>query len=889
MSTSLHELNVMYWNAQSVQQIKNELFDCIIKHNTDITLIQETWLKPNMQLFHPNYTCHRLDRLDRPGGGIAIIVRKSIQHSILPAIKTKAIESLGIEIPTNVLPIQLFSVYFPGTDLTHATLTDFKNDISLLTRNPASYFICGDLNAKHRLWNCARRNAAGKIIYDATEIINFTIQHPPSPTHFPSQHRCQPSTIDLTLTNRQHDMTQPETITDYPSSDHAAVTFKIVNIQCNSRTIDHVFKFCRANWRVYKTHLNNSVDVSRLDLSTATRPAIDDMIVLLSAQIDAAKQASVPLAAPHKIHTITFTHELTHLQRQRNNARRQWQRSRDPAFRQICNELNRSISLKVNELKNIQWSQQLAKFSTNCRTMWKIGKCLKNQIKYVPPFKVNGETIVTDQNKSNALADQFVKSHLLTAHTTCTLNNNAVQISLNIINNHVVNEVNLIKPKELSSTIKTLKNYKAPGSDKLQNILLKKLPRKAIVFLNFIFNACLATSYFPDQWKIANVVAIAKPNKDLSHPQNYRPISLLSALSKVFEKLILQRINAHIETNNCIQPFQFGFRPQLATTHQLARVTRDIQAAIAQKESTGVVLFDGEKAFDTVWHNGLLHKLHTHNFPMYLIKMIQSFLCDRKFYVSIKHARSDTKSINAGVPQGSCLSPTLYNLFISDLPSSLNCETALFADDLAIYSTSVNPIDIQNNLQSYADCLVSYYTSWRLKINSSKTQAAFFTKRRAQRFLPTREIIIDGSAIAWQKDVKYLGCTIDSTLTYAKHINNTVDKIKKCTHIYYPLIGRKSKLSNRNKIILYKVVFLAIMTYACPVWHKCAKTHINKLQILQNKTLKIIENRPFDFSTRELHRITQLPLLKHIINTRTERFYNRCSAINNIYVNELAH
>lgn len=214
MSVRKTKIKIMYWNAQSVQQIQNEMFNCIHSHHIDVTLIQETWLKPNIQLFHPNYICHRLDRLDRTGGGIAIIVHKSIEHTLLTKVKTKIIESLGIEIATSGNPIKLFSVYFPGTDLTSSALNDFKQDIRLLTRTPGSYFICGDLNAKHRSWNCAKRNSAGKILYESTLTGNFTIQHPPSPTHFPTQRRCKPSTIDLTMTNLLHDMTQPETIQD---------------------------------------------------------------------------------------------------------------------------------------------------------------------------------------------------------------------------------------------------------------------------------------------------------------------------------------------------------------------------------------------------------------------------------------------------------------------------------------------------------------------------------------------------------------------------------------------------------------------------------------------------------------------------------------------------
>lgn len=220
--------------------------------------------------------------------------------------------------------------------------------------------------------------------------------------------------------------------------------------------------------------------------------------------------------------------------------------------------------------------------------------------------------------------------------------------------------------------------------------------------------------------------------------------------------------------------------------------------------------------------------------------------------------------------------PTLYNLFISDLPINPNCETALFADDLAIYCSLHDPVIISNYLQRYANEIIKYYESWRLKINCSKTQAAFFTKRRALRFLPGPHITINNSQIKWNKQIKYLGVTLDSSLTFYPHIQNTLEKIKTCIHTYYPFISRSSKLSQKNKLILYKVVFQAIILYAAPVWHNCAKTHKQKLQIIQNKTLKIIAKLPRHFSTYELHTLTNITYITDAIDERSIEFFKKC-------------
>lgn len=178
-----------------------------------------------------------------------------------------------------------------------------------------------------------------------------------------------------------------------------------------------------------------------------------------------------------------------------------------------------------------------------------------------------------------------------------------------------------------------MKSFKAPGLDKIQNILLKKLPHKAIVQITKILNGCIKISYFPSTFKIAKVVPIPKRGKDLKLPSSYRPISLLSCLGKLLEKVIHIRLNKFAITNDIIAKEQFGFRPQHSTTHQIKRVINHVQSNKIKRKSTGLILLDIEKAFDSVWHNGLIYKLHLYGVPTHLLKLIKSFVTDRLFLV----------------------------------------------------------------------------------------------------------------------------------------------------------------------------------------------------------------------------------------------------------------
>ena len=189
-------------------------------------------------------------------------------------------------------------------------------------------------------------------------------------------------------------------------------------------------------------------------------------------------------------------------------------------------------------------------------------------------------------------------------------------------------------PAEVSNIIKNLKNNKSPGHDKITNKIIKNLPPKSIIWLTYIYNALLRLSYFPPTWKHSIIITILKPGKPSNCPTSYRPISLLPAFGKMFEKIILKRLMSIAQKENILPDIQFGFRSNHSTTHQLHRVTDFISSALETKKYCSGVFLDVAKAFDTVWHQGLLFKLKKIlPAPYYLL--LKSYLENRSFKVRI--------------------------------------------------------------------------------------------------------------------------------------------------------------------------------------------------------------------------------------------------------------
>ena len=238
-----------------------------------------------------------------------------------------------------------------------------------------------------------------------------------------------------------------------------------------------------------------------------------------------------------------------------------------------------------------------------------------------------------------------------------------------------------VTPKMVKKVIKNLDLSKRSGPDCISVVFLKDCEPELSYILAELFNMCIKESCSPDCWKVSSVVSVFKNVRERSTAKNYHPVSLLSVVSKVFEKLINNRIVDHLEKCDLFSYFQYGFRSSRSTADLLTVVSGRISRALNRYGATRAVVLDVSKAFDRIWHAGLLHKLKSNRISGQIFGLISSFLSNRRLRVVLGGKPSQEYPVNAGVPQGSILGPTLFLLYINDFPDNVICNIAIYADD----------------------------------------------------------------------------------------------------------------------------------------------------------------------------------------------------------------
>lgn len=235
------------------------------------------------------------------------------------------------------------------------------------------------------------------------------------------------------------------------------------------------------------------------------------------------------------------------------------------------------------------------------------------------------------------------------------------------------------------------------------------------------------------------------------------------------------------------------------------------------------------------------------------------------------------------------MSPHLYNIFVNDVPIPKHCKLAVYADDTALASSIINyNLPLVERMENGLSKLQKYFDSWKIKINATKTESILFTKSpKMTKLKNVPKIVFNGVELEWLDAARYLGVHLDSKLTFRQNIEAFIKKANKAISLLYPMLVRNNRILPKTKVFMYKTYIRPILTYACPVFNNCAKTHLNKLQIIQNKSLRHALNSYFDVRITNLHSESNVPLIREYIDKLTTNFYRNSSNSKNKLIRNL--
>ena len=496
-------------------------------------------------------------------------------------------------------------------------------------------------------------------------------------------------------------------------------------------------------------------------------------------------------------------------------------------FRQLRNETNTMIrNSKQQFYDNI--AEKLKSKSLSSKDWWSTLKTFisPNLYSAIPPIESEGIIYTDDFEKANLFNNYFQGQTVLD-------DSNAVLPELPEPSYLTSLSSIAFDPQEVEEILRTLKTDKASGPDGLSNRILKELSHELSSPLCSLFNKSLSLGKFPSPYKDANVTPVHKKG-DLSLVSNYRPISLLNSVAKLFEKLVFKYLYNHLQDNNMLSSLQSGFIPGDSTVNQLAYLYHIFTEALDAGKEVRTVFCDISKAFDRVWHEGLIYKLKAAGVSGDVLRWFQSYLSGRRQRIVLPGSFSEWVYIKAGVPQGSILGSLLFLLYINDIVKNIGSNIRLFADDTSLFIIVNNPTTAALCLNSDLEKLSLWASIWLVTFNPSKNESLLISRKINKPIHPP--LYMQNVQIQEVYSHKHLGLYFSNDCSWHQHIDYIKQKAWFRIHIMRKL---KFKLDRKSLETIYLTFIRPLLEYGDVIWDNCTQYEKNELDKIQNEAARI--------------------------------------------------
>lgn len=759
---------------------------------------------------------YRKDRDVNNGGGLLIYVKSNIHSIRRNDLEDQFCENIWLEIRSSNKKF-LLGLYYRPPNSTSDYWDYFENNIELVSDLNCDLLILGDFNQDMLKTNTNNHLKQIMSKFSLTNLIN-------EPTRItPTSETC----LDLILTNHKSIITTYEVLAPF-HSDHctvaAEVTFKTYKSLSYKKTL---WKYEQADLESikYKLETTNWSFINTLEnMNIINETFTKNLLDICNECIPKVTLTVRPNDKPW------MTNEIRRIMRQRDrlytkakskNNETQWHNYRLKR-NEVIDEIRKAKKKYFQSLQD-----QLACENLSPNKWYKIAKEIsktKNKNDPSPPLVNNGITNIHPFDKAEILNKHFSEISSI---------ENEPQLPDQTVPDFNLSNI-IISEQDVGDQIQMLNANKPGGPDEIMPRLIKMTGKHLIKPLTLIYNKSIELGQVPCQWKMSNISAIFKGKGDEYNPSNYRPISITSCLGKILEKIIFKYLYNYLQEYEILTKYQSGFRPHDSTVNQLLEIYHIIIENLDKGKEIKFIFCDVSKAFDKVWHAGLLYKLKKYGVNGNILRWFSSYLSERKQRVFNEGFYSTWKDTLAGVPQGSVLGPYLFLLYVNDIVDNIKSNIRLFADDTSLF-TVIDNTDSLNVLTEDLLNIARWAQDWCIILNPSKTKSMTFTRKKSNNI--ASDILFDNQTITDEASHTHLGITLSSDATWGEHINTIYDKAACRLNTLRML---KYDLDRKSLIRFYLSFIRPILEYGNIIWDGCNKQQSDLLESIQLDAARII-------------------------------------------------